>query len=105
MKRFSTLLAGLLLVAGTLSAQEISPYIPVEEMPDLVQCLPAPPDTTGVDFAYDIARYMWGKEQRRDPARLAQARRDAIWSMDTTLVIFSEVLGVEVSQKGTPEIY
>ncbi|MBQ9411241.1 MAG: phosphatase PAP2 family protein [Bacteroidales bacterium] len=98
--------AALLLGAAlTLQAQKYVPYIPQEEMPDVVQCIPAPPEDPSTDFDHDILRYMWGKQQRKDPARLAMAVRDAVWSMDTTLVIMSEPFGLKVSRENTPEIY
>ena len=33
----------------------------------MVQCVPAPPQDPSTGFDYDILRYMWGKQQRRDP--------------------------------------
>ena len=41
-----------------------APYCGVEELPDLIKCLPAPPEPGSADFARDVARYEWGKEQR-----------------------------------------
>lgn len=106
MKRLSALFTGLFIAVFSLSAQEgYVPYIPAEELPNLVNCLPAPPDTGSVTFAHDIVRYMWGKEQRHNPERLAIAYRDAIWSIDTTLAIFSKPFGLEISKEKTPEIY
>ena len=88
------------------SAQEtIIPYIPEADMPDVVQIVPAPPADPSPGFDYDILRYMWGKQQRRDPARLEMAVRDAIWSLDTTLAILGEPFGLEISKEGTPAIY
>ncbi len=87
-------------------AQEtIVPYIPEEELPDAVKILPAPPEDPSMDFDHDILRYMWGKQQRKDPARLEMAVRDAIWSMDTTLVILGEPFGLRISKEETPAIY
>ncbi|MBQ6197939.1 MAG: phosphatase PAP2 family protein [Bacteroidales bacterium] len=98
------------MVAAVLSlsaafAQTFEPYIPENEMPDVVQVLPAPPADPSPEFDRDIMRYMWGKQQRRDPARLEMAVRDAIWSMDTTLVILGEPFGLKISKDGTPAIY
>ena len=87
-------------------AQEIYvPYIPTDKMTDVVQCIPAPPQDPSTAFDYDILRYMWGKQQRKDPERLAMAVRDAIWSLDTTLVILGEPFGLKVSKESTPAIY
>ena len=87
-------------------AQEtIVPYIPEEELPDAVKILPAPPEDPSMDFDHDILRYMWGKQQRKDSLRLAMAVRDAIWNLDTTLVILGEPFGVKISKTDTPAIY
>ena len=53
-----------LLAVTVFAAHAQEAYFSQEEMPDLVKCLPAPPDTTSLDFAHDVMRYMWGKEMR-----------------------------------------
>lgn len=103
----SSLLATTLLVciqAGAI-AQTYEPYIPEDQMPDVVQIVPAPPQDPSSEFDRDVLRYMWGKQQRKDPARLEMAIRDAIWSMDTTLVILGEPFGLKISKEETPAIY
>jgi len=80
-------------------------YFSSEEMPDLIKCLPSPPDTIGVDFAHDIMRYMWGKTQRCDSVRVALVFRDAVWNYDSLFAVFSVPFGLEISKEGTPEIY
>lgn len=95
----------LLFGAVSVHAQRIEPYIPEEEMPDVVRIVPAPPVDPSPDFDHDILRYMWGKQQRKDPDRLAMAVRDAVWSLDTTLVILGEPFGLEISREKTPAIY
>lgn len=74
-------------------------------MPDVVKVLPAPPADPSPAFDYDVLRYMWGKQQRRDSLRLAMAVRDAIWDLDTTIVILGEHFGHKISKEGTPAIY
>ena len=86
-------------------AQTFDPYIPEDDLPDVVQIVPAPPEDPSPDFDHDILRYMWGKQQRKDPARLEMAIRDAVWNMDTTLVILGKPFGLEISKEGTPAIY
>ncbi|MBQ4021697.1 MAG: phosphatase PAP2 family protein [Bacteroidales bacterium] len=104
-----TALMTVILLAGlsfTVSAQEeFKPYIPEKEMPDVVQCIPAPPEDPSTGFDYDILRYMWGKQQRKDSVRLAMAVRDAVWNMDTTLAILGVPFGMEISKTSTPAIY
>lgn len=86
-------------------AQDFEPYIPENEMPDVVQIVPAPPTDPSPDFDHDILRYMWGKQQRKDSVRLEMAVRDAIWNLDTTLVILAEPFGLKISKEETPAIY
>ncbi len=94
-----------LLAAGLLNLQAQETYFSIDEMPDLVKCLPAPPDTASLDFAHDVMRYMWGKTMRADSARAAIAERDAIWDLDTLAAIFSEPFGLKIDKEETPEIY
>ena len=106
MKRFSIILTALLL-AMALGAQEkaIVPYIPEDQMPDVVSILPAPPADPSPEFDRDVMRYMWGKMRRRDSLRLEMAVRDAVWSLDTTIVILGEHFGLKISKADTPAIY
>ncbi|MBQ9463594.1 MAG: phosphatase PAP2 family protein [Bacteroidales bacterium] len=85
--------------------RDVETYLSKEQMPDLVKCLPAPPETSSMEFRYDITRYEWGKEQRRDLERAAMAAHDAIWSLDTVITTFAVPLGLKLSRKATPEIY
>ena len=103
MKKHIFILLAVLLSAVAARAQE--KYFTLDEMPDLVRCLPAPPDTIGSDFDHDVLRYMWGKQMRLNPKRAAQARRDAVWDLDTLAAIFSVPFGREISREATPEIY
>ena len=109
MKCFFLSLIAAILFCGSLNAQNqndsITLYFSTEEMPNLIKCLPPPPDTISIDFAHDIMRYMWGKTQRADSARAAIAIRDAVWTFDALFAEFSVPLGLEISKKGTPEIY
>ena len=103
MKRLILILS--LLAAGLFSARAQEPYFSIDQLPDLVKCLPAPPDTTSLDFAHDVMRYMWGKEMRGHAERAAVAERDAIWNLDTLAAIFSEPFGLKIDKEDTPEIY
>ena len=98
-----------ILFCGSLMTQAqndgVTLYFSTDEMPDLIKCLPPPPDTIGEDFAHDIIRYMWGKSQRADSARAAIVFRDAVWSFDALLAEFNVPLGLTVTKEGTPEIY
>ena len=80
-------------------------YFTTEELPDLIQCLPPPPDTLSSYFTYDIMRYMWGKQQRLDPERAAIAKRDAVWGYQPLLTEFNDAFGLVISPETTPEIW
>lgn len=107
MKRILIVLS--LLIAGGFTtraqAQAQETYFTIDEMPDLVKCLPAPPDTADSAFANDVMRYQWGKKMRSNARLAARAERDAIWVLDTLVAIFSEPFGLKISPKETPAIY
>lgn len=110
MKNLSKLILTLVFLISCLCnviAQGYQPttYFTTEEMPDLIQCLPAPPDSTSEAFSYDVLRYMWGKMQRYDTERAEMAKRDAVWSYEALLAELSVPFGLEISEKGTPEIW
>lgn len=95
----------LLLLLPTGSRAQVQPYLTMDEMPDLVPCLPAPPDSLDPAFGVDILRFYWGKQQRQDPERAAIAVRDAVWQLDTLFLLFNEPFGYALSREKTPEIY
>lgn len=102
MKRTLILLVVLLL---GMAATAQRPLLDSLQMPNAVHFLPPPPDTASAAFQYDRAQYRWGKEQRKDPVRLAIAVNDAVWSVDNICKIYSGVLGIDISQENTPAIY
>ena len=81
------------------------PYFTTKEMPDMMVFLPAPPDSTSVAFANDVARYFWGKEMRKDAERAAEATRDAVYGLETIITEYEEAFGMRISPEETPEIY
>ena len=95
------------LVAVSIAAMSAfaAPYCGVEALPDLIKCLPAPPEPGSADFARDVARYEWGKEQRKDPERAALARHDSVWSYATVADAFSKPFGTEISPTNTPSTW
>lgn len=105
MKRLLTMTLAALMVTMNITAQDVIPYFTIDELPNLINCLPAPPDTTGTEFYYDIMQYMWGKEQRLDSEREAIARRDAVWSFDNLFAEFNVPFGLKISRTETPEIW
>ena len=109
MKRILLAMFAAIMFCGSLQVkgqnEDVTLYFSEEEMPNLIKCLPAPPDTIGTDFGNDIMRYMWGKTQRNDAERAALVFRDAVWNYDSLFAVFSVPFGLEVSKDGTPEIY
>ena len=90
----------------TMNAQDqVQPYLSVDQLPDLIKCLPAPPAFDSPEFAYDMMRFSWGKQQRLDPERAEIARRDAVWSYEALLAEFDVPFGLHISPESTPEIW
>jgi acid phosphatase (class A) len=108
MKKIISLLALSLIIFSTAQAQNeptVDTYFTSKEMPDMMKFMPGPPDSTSVAFANDVARYFWGKEMRKDSVRADQARRDAVYGLNTILEEYEEAFGMKISKDGTPEIY
>ena len=104
--RFSLIVAVIALGAIVKAhAQDPVPYLTLKQMPNIINCLPAPPDTASEMFQHDKNRFFWGKEQRLDPERAAMARRDAVWGYDHVFDIFSEPFGMHISKEETPEMW
>lgn len=99
--------AALLAFLSTAATAQTSPrpYIGLENLPDLIKCLPAPPDTASEHFVHDIMRYMWGKEQRKDKERADMAIRDAVWTYEALVNEFVPYFGIAISPEETPEIW
>ena len=102
MKRLCIIIA-LLLWGFTSYSQET--YLSPSELPDLIKCLPAPPEMGSPAFKYDVQRYKWGKAQRNNPDRAAMARRDAVWSYEALLTELSVPFGLELSAEKTPDLW
>lgn len=81
-----------------------SHYFSKQELPRLMEILPAPPEETSEEYAHDVMRYLWGKNQRLDADRAATARRQATWTLETMYNEFSEPFGMTISQSNTPEL-
>lgn len=92
-------------VIHVIAQEEAQPYFTADEMPDLLQILPPPPDSTSTKFALDVVRHMWGKAQRMDLERSAIAINDAEYSLENLIRVFSEPFGMQISLEKTPEIY
>ena len=105
MKRLFIILAAVMMTAlGYAGTPEV--YIEAEQLPHLLQIMPAPPAFDSPEFAFDEVRYNWGKQQRQDSVRLAIAIADAEWN-DLELVLnrWQEAFGMPISEAATPQIY
>ena len=106
MKKFYVIAMAIVMTALTMRAQnEVQPYLTVDQLPDLIKCLPAPPAFDSPEFANDMMRYAWGKQQRLDPVRAEIAKRDAVWSYEALLNEFAVPFGLAITPEGTPEIW
>ena len=106
MKRFvSSLLCAVLCICAAYAQERPQTYFTVEELPDLIQCLPAPPEKGSPAFKYDVQRYKWGKQQRKDPGRADMAKRDAVWTYEALVAEFKDAFGLAVSKEATPLIW
>ena len=85
-------------------AANAKPYMNADALPNALNFYPAPPETTSVQFMYDISQYMWGKAMRADSARAALAIAQAETNLDTMVRMFSKPFGMEISAKKTPAI-
>ena len=97
-----------LLMTATVCAQAQSkpePYFSFRELPNMLKWAPAPPDTMGAAFTYDITQYFWGKQMRQNKERADIAIRDAVYSLECIAQEFSEPFGLTISEENTPEIW
>jgi len=100
------MMAVMMMTAVCASAQsKPEPYFSPRELPNMLKWCPAPPDTIGAAFTYDIMQYMWGKQMRLNKERADIAIRDAVYSLECIAQEFSEPFGLKISEEETPEIY
>ena len=106
MKKNLLIAVAAIVAAMTLNAQNtVQPYLTVDQLPDLIKCLPAPPAFDSPEFANDMMRFAWGKQQRLNPERAEIAKRDAVWSYEALLAEFDIPFGLHMSPEDTPEIW
>lgn len=83
---------------------EVVPFLTEDEIAGGEEFLPLPPQPTDAAFYNDWLRYEWGKTMRITP-RGQQAKEDAVHSLEYFSKIYSEPLGIVISQQNTPEIW
>ena len=85
-------------------ASDYEPYVSRTEIPDALVYLPAPPDSSQVATNGDYARWLWGRAQRNTP-RGEQASWETKYGMVRMCTIYSDVLGIDITEDDTPAIY
>ena len=108
MKKFLAMAAAALMTAMNLSAQEetVQPYIELNQLPNLLNIMPPHPAFDSPEFANDLVRYAWGKQQRLDEERVATAVADAEWDDLAKLFLqWKDAFGLEINETNTPEIW
>ena len=106
MKKYMMMTAILMTAAVCVQAQsKPEAYFSFRELPNMLKWCPAPPDTTGAAFTYDIMQYLWGKQMRNDKERAEIAIRDAVYSLECIAQEFSEPFGLKITEEDTPEIW
>ena len=108
MRTFFLLAAASLLAVVDVNAQleAAKPYKELSQLPNLLQIMPAPPSFESAEFANDVVRYGWGKQQRLDPERLDMAVADAEWFDHTKVYLrWKDAFGLEITPTETPEIW
>lgn len=106
--KIRTLFIAAVIAASSLAIKAqtaVQPYFSVDQLPNLIKCLPAPPAFDSPEFANDMMRYAWGKQQRLNPERAEIAKRDAVWSYEALLNEFAVPFGLQITREGTPEIW
>ena len=111
----STILMTVILMTGyiTVTAQTEPQYKPsidqlyltVDEVPNAVYWLPAPPEPGTTQFTHDINQYYWGKAQRLDSARAQKAIDEVVFETADMVKLFSPAFGMEISKEKTPAIF
>jgi len=89
--------------ASTAHATHEDRYL-LDDMPNPVAYLPPPPDTTMLSTNGDYARWIWGKSVR-PTLRGEIASDDSKYGIIRMCAIFSDILGINISEEGTPAIY
>ena len=111
MKKILLLIVAALMATFSSQAQTDIPldekamYFEIDELPNAVNWLPAPPEPNSTQFAYDLSQYMWGKGERLNEERAQQAIDNGVVDMEDMVIQFSKPFGMEISKEKTPCIF
>ena len=97
----------LFLLAGALTSSAASPldsYVGDVATPAQLALLEEPLDTASATFAGDMTWWVWGKTLRNTP-RGEQASWESKYGIVRMCTIYSDVLGINISEETTPAIY
>ena len=79
-------------------------YLGKDDIPNPLAFLPLPPDSSMIAGNGDYARWIWGKAMRKT-SRGEQASWESKYGIVRMCTIYSDVLGIEISQESTPALY
>lgn len=108
MKKMLLMAVTAISVTMSVKAQDdaLQPYFELDQLPQLINIMPPPPAFDSPEFANDVVRYGWGKQQRQDKERVELAIADAEWDDHTKLYAqWKDAFGLEITETGTPEIW
>ena len=109
MKKFFAMAAAAMMAASTAFAAGDETnghaYFTKAELPDMTKILPPFPAFESARFVADQSQHLWGKLMRQDEARAAQAKSDAVYSMQTAIDAYSPLFGLDITKDDTPAIY
>ncbi len=94
----------LLLLPAFVHAEDYPPFLNTNALPNAVEFLPPPPDQNNPQYYCDWNMYLWGKAMR-PTSRGSQAKEDAKADTESIAKAFSNSLGIEMSEKTTPQIF
>lgn len=104
MKRTLPLVLALSLSAVAVGQSTDHSFLSIDEVPNSLRVLDAPPTERSARFAYDQYRYFWGRALRETP-RGQMAYEDCDSSPRGICRAFSGAMGVTLGEEQTPEIY
>ena len=110
-RNMKRMISAILILCGTLTAQAAqdekngTPFFTSEELPNIANFLPAPPEFESAAFVYDQTQHLWGKLQRLNEERAQMAINDAVYGMQTIIDIYGKMFGLDITKEDTPAIY
>ncbi len=103
-KKYIWLQLAVIMTASCALAANDNYYLQDNEMPNELVYLPLPPDSSMIATNGDYAWWIWGKQQRNTP-RGEQASWETKFGIVRMCTIYSDVLGIDISEDYTPAIY